>query len=162
MRRMNGAIAHSGLTLGTAIAMLAIGMLLGESAVLRAVAEPQQASYVLDATDDASFPDLMARAQAMATDWITRTLAENPGATEVAISVGAERDGAISPLLTVKVSRTDWQRRPDVRAWAQYLPVSAILLGFQRLGSITVAVRPAVPVRGPVNPNSEPNFYDSP
>jgi hypothetical protein len=121
-------------------------------------------SYVLDAADTASFFDLMQRAEGLATAEITRSFAANPDRLTSAVTIAAERNGTIAPLLSVQVSRADWQTQPIVGVWARYLPVSSILLGFQPVSSGAArstppVASPPVPAQ-PINPNSEPNFYN--
>ncbi|MBW4660573.1 MAG: hypothetical protein KME15_18025 [Drouetiella hepatica Uher 2000/2452] len=128
-------------------------------------AESQALNYVIDSSDDQSYAAVIERAEAMAGNSIAQAFAGNPSITEVAVKVTGDRNGSLSPLLFVKVSRADWQNRPNVQAWAQYLGDASILLGYRGgTSSSTIATSrptdaPAVP-SGTVNPNSEPNFYN--
>jgi hypothetical protein len=127
--------------------------------------EPQQVVYTqvahtLEASDDPSFNTLVQRAEGEAAGLITRAFSANPTVTAVSVQIGADRYGKVSPILSVAVSRADWQANPSVQAWAQYLPAAAVLLGFRELGPRSVASA-QVPGRSgnPSNPDNEPNFY---
>ncbi len=135
------------------------------SAMGSGIAHAQELNYVIDSSSDRSYAAVIERAEAMASNSITQAFAENPSITEIAVKVTGDRNGSLSPLLFIKVSRVDWQNRPNVQVWAQYLGDASVLLGYRGgTSSTTIATSssiyaPVVP-SGAVNPNSEPNFYN--
>ena len=134
------------------------------SAVGSGIAHAQELNYVIDSSSDQSYTAVIERAEAMASSSIAQAFAENPRLTEIAVKVTGDRNGSLSPLLFIKVSRVDWQNRPNVQVWAQYLSDASVLLGYRSGASSTIATSrstnaPTVPI-GAVNPNSEPNFYN--
>jgi len=129
-------------------------------------AETQDLNYMIDSSENQSYAAVIQQAEAMAGNSIARTFAENPSITEISEKVTVDRNGSLSPLLFIKVSRADWQNQPHVQTWAQYLGDASVLLGYRGGSgdsqSSMIASRPfsapVVPSRA-VNPNSEPNFY---
>jgi hypothetical protein len=135
-------------------------------AVSIASATDQSFSYVVDATTDQNFLALVRRAEMTAVDLINRAFGD-PNTTEVSLTIGADRFGQITPLLTIRISRSQWQSQPTIRAWAKYPPNAAVLLGFRKLNpgynstpaSVSVSSYPSITPTSS-NPNSEPNFYN--
>lgn len=128
-------------------------------------AEIQEIDYVIDSSDNSSFVAVVQQAEGIAEDSIGRTFTEDPNVTEVSVKVAADRNGNLSPLLVVRVSRSEWQTQPHVQAWAHYLGNASVLLGFTGLPSsgstVSVSSSPFVSFpSGPIDSNSEPNFYN--
>ncbi|MBI4783223.1 MAG: hypothetical protein HY785_18155 [Oscillatoriophycideae cyanobacterium NC_groundwater_1537_Pr4_S-0.65um_50_18] len=127
-------------------------------------AETQELNYTIDSSENRSYATVMEQAEAIAANLITQALTSNSNITEVSVKVTGDRNGSLSPLLFVKVSRSDWQNQPNVQIWAQYFSDASVLLGY-RSGSQASAIAsnpsyaPTIP-SGSVNPNSEPNFYN--
>lgn len=64
--------------------------------------------------------DMRSDAAWMAADAIANQFAQDSTATSVQVSVLGDRNGEIIPILTVTVSRLQWQQNPQVNAWARY------------------------------------------
>ncbi|KAM3096757.1 hypothetical protein ACKFKF_21840 [Phormidesmis sp. 146-12] len=133
-----------------------ISALLIGSMAAPARAESRQIERLLNA-ESGDFATLMKQADTIATDLINQSFAD-PTTTKVSLKVLGEREGQIAPLLSVSVSRQDWQTRSSVQQWARYFGGSTTLLGFDRSPDTTqvAAFTPPVPVS-----ENEPNFYDN-
>ena len=64
--------------------------------------------------------DLLAEAELLVNDAISRQFSQNPGLSSVQVSVLGHRNGEIIPILTTMVSREQWQSDPRVNAWTRY------------------------------------------
>jgi hypothetical protein len=133
-----------------------ISALLIGSMATPAHAENRQIERLLNA-QSSDFATLMQQANAIANDLINQSFAD-PSTTQVSLKVLGEREGQIAPLLSVNVSRQDWQTRSSVQQWARYFGGSTTLLGFNRSPD-----RTQVAVFTPPGSTSEnePNFYDN-
>jgi hypothetical protein len=131
-------------------------------------AETQELNYVIDSSDNQNYAAVIEQAEAVAGNSIARAFAENPTMTEILVKVTGDRNGSLSPLLFVKVSRADWQNQPNVQTWAQYLGDASVLLGYRggsRSSTVASTPFPAPAVSSETvnqnsNQNSEPNFYN--
>jgi hypothetical protein len=100
--------------------------------------------------------DLVAQAESLLSEAISRQFNQNPNLSTVQVDVVGDRHGEIIPLLTVTVSRTQWQANPQVSAWSRYYSASYALL--QRYESEeTVAVVPGSSV-GSTDPEIRDRF----
>lgn len=133
-----------------------ISALLVGSMATPAHAESRQIERLLSAQGN-DFTTLMQQANETVRDLLNQSFAD-PTTTQVSLKVLGEREGQIVPLLSVSVSRQDWQTRSDVQQWARYFGGSTTLLGFERSPD-----RSQVAVFTPPVPESEnePNFYDN-
>lgn len=73
--------------------------------------------------------DMRLDAESMAADAINSQFAQDPDATSVQVSVLGDRNGEIIPILTITVSRLQWQQSPQISSWARYHNAYAL---FQR------------------------------
>ena len=107
-----------------------------------------------------NFQTLLQQAEAVARKSIEQTFAENPNLKSVSLTVSAEHNGAVVPLLSTTVSRANWLTKPTIQAWSQYFTASEVLLGF-RTTQPTTATAPVTnfnPVAASMA-DKEPNFY---
>lgn len=74
------------------------------------------------------YGDFVRRAEAIASDEISRQFSQNPHLSDVQVMVVGDRNGEIVPILTATVSRTQWQETPRVSVWSQYYHTSYALL----------------------------------
>lgn len=74
------------------------------------------------------YGDFFRRAEAIASDEITRQFSQNSNLSDVQVMVLGDRDGQIAPILTTTVSRTQWQETPSVSVWTEYYNASYALL----------------------------------
>lgn len=92
-----------------------------------------------------SYNNFLRRAETLASKTIQAQFAQNPSLPEVNLTVVGENQGAIAPVLSIKVSRDRWTSDPKVGRWAMYFPNSKALLGFDR---------PSTPPQAATSPSS--------
>ncbi len=107
-----------------------------------------------------NFQTLLQQAEAVAKTSIEQTFAENPNLKEVSITVSAEHNGTVVPLLSTTVSRANWQRKPTIQAWSQYFTTAEVLLGYltPQPTTATASITNFNPVAASMS-DKAPNFY---
>ena len=111
-----------------------------------AQAETARASITVDRQGDETYETLLRRAEEAAKEVAQHSFDQNNLVTDVAITILAENQGAIVPVLSIQVSRPQWNRRSDTQRWVTYYPSAKFLLRFQE---VAVAVPVAVPTMTP-------------
>ena len=71
--------------------------------------------------------DLLSQAERLAQDTIAQQFQQQPNLDRLRLVVLGNRHGNVVPLLTVAVTRSQWQRRPQVDSWAQYYASGTLL-----------------------------------
>ncbi|HEY9689221.1 MAG TPA: hypothetical protein V6D46_04445 [Coleofasciculaceae cyanobacterium] len=71
--------------------------------------------------------DLLNQAEGLAQETIARQFQQQPNLDRVRLVVLGNRHGNVVPILTVAVTRSQWQRRPQVDSWAQYYASGTLL-----------------------------------
>lgn len=113
---------------------LALLLALGGSGVFQIVAPPAAEAYTsrlnlfLVREDWESFDAFVQRAEIIARAGVQRSFDSDVLMTDVIVNVIGENQSTSMPVMTVTVSRSDWQRQPDVTAWAQYYDAARTLL----------------------------------
>lgn len=117
-----------------AVLGLGAGMWLLESALAPQTIHAYTARISLSIEREASetYDSLLQRARIVARAAAQRSFDTDLLVSEVLISVVGENKGAIAPLLTLGVSRSQWRNRPDTQYWAKYYPTSKTLLGLDK------------------------------
>lgn len=137
---------------------LALGLGISLIAASPAYADSKRVDFLLNTQGSETYDALLRQAESIARESIDRSFGD-PTTTEVLVKILGEREGQISPLLYVSVSRADWQKNSSIQAWARYFNGSPSLLGFARPRSPDTQVATlSTPIQ---SPNSEPNFYNS-
>ncbi len=95
-----------------------------------AFAEKKLLNITLKAEVNQSFPSLIKQAELAAISLIEQEFDGLSKVTEIGITVSGKRNGQEVPILTTKVSRTNWQTQPTIQSWTNYFTKAAILLGF--------------------------------
>ncbi|WP_071527363.1 hypothetical protein [Nodosilinea nodulosa] len=75
-----------------------------------------------------SFDTLVQRSEIIARAAIQRSFDADVLMTDVIVTVIGDNQGVAVPILTVPVSRSDWQLRPDVTQWANYFEAARSLV----------------------------------
>lgn len=86
----------------------------------------------------------ISRSELIARAAIQRTFDRDLLASSLVVYVMGLHQGAESPVMSVEVSRSQWQQRPDSRRWATYYRMSQVLLGFD-FSPLPVLQPPAAP-----------------
>ncbi|MGK7923637.1 MAG: hypothetical protein AB4290_00035 [Spirulina sp.] len=76
-----------------------------------------------------SFQVLLRRAEVVARAAAQRSFDRDILITSVSVDVVGKNNGAIAPILRLRVSRQTWARQPDPQLWAIYFPNAPFLLG---------------------------------
>jgi hypothetical protein len=79
-----------------------------------------------------NYESFLRRAEAIAAKTIQGRFQENTTLSELKLAVFGENQGAIAPVLSVRVSRDKWRATPKIDRWATYYPDSKFLLGFEQ------------------------------
>ncbi|MEO1069521.1 MAG: hypothetical protein AAFW95_10435 [Cyanobacteria bacterium J06638_6] len=75
-----------------------------------------------------SFETLVQRSEIIARAAIQRSFDADLLMTDVVVTIIGDNRGVSVPILTVPVSRSEWQLSPDVTQWAQYFEASRNLV----------------------------------
>lgn len=95
-----------------------------------AFAETKFINISLKTGANQSFNNLMQQAESTAINSINQEFNRLSKVTEVGIIVSCDRNGQVVPILSSRVSRTNWQAQPSIESWTKYFTKAEILLGF--------------------------------
>ncbi|MDY6804889.1 MAG: hypothetical protein SXA11_13930 [Cyanobacteriota bacterium] len=110
-----------------------------------ALAETKKADFTIDSSTVSSYRSLMQQAEDRAKRAIATEFADNPELTEITITILGERLNRISPLLLIKVTRSQWEEDPEMEKWTRYFVTSEVLLGFRETQEETPTTSPPPP-----------------
>ncbi len=85
---------------------------------------------ILDRAANESYEGMVRRAELVARTAAQRGFDRDLLANEVSIVVVGRNGGMAAPVVTLWVTRSQWQQRPEARRWATYYRNSSRLLGF--------------------------------
>lgn len=71
--------------------------------------------------------DLINQAEQLAGETIARQFQQNPERSTLRVVVLGNRHGNILPILTIAVTRSQWQSNPRVSIWSQYYASGSLL-----------------------------------
>ncbi len=128
--------ASSGLARGQGGLWLSMAGLMAFSAVVlpQAVDPPAAVAYTsrlnlfLTRESDESFEVFLQRAEIVARAAVQRSFDADVLMTDVIVTVVGDTQGVALPILTVDVSRSDWQLRPDIAYWGTYYEAAEWLM----------------------------------
>lgn len=75
-----------------------------------------------------TFDTFLRRSEIIARAGVQRSFDSDVLMTSVIVTIIGESQGLAMPVMTVSVSRHDWQRQPDVLTWAEYYSAARALL----------------------------------
>lgn len=113
----------------------------------------------LEVQPNETFNILLRRAEAVARAAAQRSFDRDILVTDVSVTVIAQREGNIVPLLTLQANRNQWRDRPDPRPWSTYFRNAQLLLRMDGTTQPAQAGTPAIPANvAPTNgiPTSVP------
>lgn len=130
---MPRSIAHfwrQRLTRISLITVLALGVGVVPAALMPPAAEAytSRLNLFLVRGSGESFDTFLRRSEIIARAGVQRSFDSDVLMTEAIVTIIGESQGIAMPVLTVSVSRSDWQRQPDVLAWIEYYPAARALL----------------------------------
>jgi len=114
-----------------------------------AQAEATRVDLSLDRQLNETFDNLARRAAASATQVAQNSFSQDNKVTEVAITIMAQNQGAIAPVLSLHVTRSQWQNDPNPSRWTTYYRSAEALLLFDNGDNTDAQV-------GTANPNAQP------
>ena len=89
----------------------------------------------LDRRPNETYETLVGRAEAAARRVAQASFEKDTNVTDVSVIIVAQNQGAIAPILSLKVSRPQWLRQPDAQHWATYFSNAQLLLKFKNLAT---------------------------
>jgi hypothetical protein len=114
LRRLGTALM---LSVITATAVVGLPHLVNPPA---AVAYTSRLSLFLTRQPDESFEVFVQRAEIIARAAVQRSFDTDVLMNGVVVTIVGDTQSITVPILTIDVSRSDWQLRPDVQHWARY------------------------------------------
>lgn len=122
--------------------VLLFGLLIGGSPHTGLVqAQEAQTTLLVEADLISEFGQLIDESEARLGQKIRQAFSADPTIQQLQITIMASRGGAIVPLMTTTMSRSDWQRTNRFDAWTQYFSNAEVLLSYQS-AEITTDVTP--------------------
>ncbi|MBR8830612.1 MAG: hypothetical protein N5P05_000886 [Chroococcopsis gigantea SAG 12.99] len=144
-----------------------VGGIFSTSAVY---AQTSEANLSMTRRQGETYEQLLDRGAKVAENGINQRFNRDKSLKWLKLSIFAESEGSMAPLMTVQVSRQDWLTQPDVQKWASVFPYSKTLLGFESptvtrpapaaAPATTPAPVPNPPGQPPANANNKPAAND--
>ncbi|MEB3355636.1 MAG: hypothetical protein VKK04_02735 [Synechococcales bacterium] len=127
-------LSFPSLSLMGAAAVLGVGGGVGlmEAVLPTSAAQAQTAplSQSLQRLPQEPFEAFIQRAEVAADAMVDQYFSQYPQANQIAVTVIGANQGLQAPVLSVDVTRSQWQSRPNLEQWATYFPSTRTLLGF--------------------------------
>jgi hypothetical protein len=123
-----------------------------------AFAETKFVNISLKVVANQKFDTLMQQAESTAINLIDQEFNRVSKITEVGIIVSGDRNGQVVPILSSRVTRTNWQAQSSIESWTKYFTKAEVLLGF----NLPQKTKPNLP-KSSVNlsaKQSDPGFRD--
>jgi hypothetical protein len=83
---------------------------------------------LIDRLPEESYETVLRRAESTARAATQRSFDQDILVTEVSVIISAQNRGAIAPILSLEVSRPQWQKLPDPQNWTTYFKTARLLL----------------------------------
>ncbi len=118
-----------------------------------AQADTARLNLSLDRQPNETYESLVRRAEAVATAATQARFGQDSGVEDVSVTVAAQNQGQIVPVLSLQVSRSQWYGSPYTKPWAKYFANAKALLRFENAATNTSAPTQAT------NPASRQGIY---
>lgn len=125
--KLRNSLILSFLTLGLGAAVWGIEAISAPKVVQAYTA---RLDITLDRAPDETYEGIVRRGEIVARAAIQRGFDRDLLANEVSVVVVGRNGGLASPVISVWVTRSQWQTRPDPKRWATYYRGSKAFLGF--------------------------------
>ncbi|MFB2877105.1 hypothetical protein [Floridanema aerugineum] len=112
-----------GLTGGLYVVKEAIQPLIAQAYTMRV-------NLSLDRQPNESYETIIRRAEAIARAAVQRSFDTDILVNEASVIVTCDNNGLIAPIISVKVSRSQWSNTPNIQRWTRYYSNSRALLDF--------------------------------
>lgn len=112
-------------------------------------AKPARMNLAVNRQPEESYESLMSRAQIVAMTAVKQRFSQDRHAPAVSVMIVAHSYGAIAPILSLEVSRNQWQySKADTKNQMKYFSTARMLLGFDGIASSTTN-QPQTPTATP-------------
>jgi hypothetical protein len=108
-----------------------------------------------------TYGQFLERANSLAKNTIEQRFKTDRELDALNVVVVGENNGAIAPLLAVKVNRDNWQANPNVQKWSNEFPFSQSLLGLESPPPPTTPSAAAAPPPPSAPPSDQPDAGDN-
>lgn len=122
-------IAGAVILLSTATPIWAISEI---ATMQQAAAYTARADLIIHRLPEETYETMLRRAEAVARAAAQRNFDQDILITDVSVIVSGQNNGAIAPILELRVSRDQWRARPDAALWATYFKSTNTLLMFNQ------------------------------
>jgi hypothetical protein len=119
-----------------------------------ALTRPVDVNVSIRRQGNETYSQFLERANSLAKNTIEQRFKTDRELDALNVVVVGENNGAIAPLLAVRVNRDNWQANPNVQKWSNEFPFSQSLLGLEsppppKTPSTAAAPPPAPPADQP-------------
>ncbi len=125
-----------GLTGGLYVVKEAIQPLIAQAYTMRV-------NLSLDRQPNESYETTIRRAEAIARAAVQRSFDSDILVNDASVIVTCDNNGLIAPIISVKVSRSQWSNTPNIQRWTRYYSNSRSLLDFDGVAVANVEKRAA-------------------
>ena len=122
-----------------------------------ALTRPVDVNVSIRRQGNETYSQFLERANSLAKNTIEQRFKTDRELDALNVVVIGENNGAIAPLLAVKVNRDNWQANPNVQKWSNEFPFSQSLLGLESLPNPTAPSAAAAPPPGAPPPSAPPS-----
>ena len=126
-----------------------------------ALTRPVDVNVSIRRQGNETYNQFLERANSLAKNTIEQRFKTDRELDALNVVVIGENNGAIAPLLAVKVNRDNWQANPNVQKWSNEFPFSQSLLGLESLPNPTAPSAAAAPPPPSAPPSDQPDAGDN-
>ena len=122
-----------------------------------ALTRPVDVNVSIRRQGNETYSQFIERANSLAKNTIEQRFKTDRELDALNVVVVGENNGAIAPLLAVKVNRDNWQANPNVQKWSNEFPFSQSLLGLESPPPLTTPSAAAAPPPPSAPPSDQPD-----
>ena len=126
-----------------------------------ALTRPVDVNVSIRRQGNETYGQFLERANSLAKNTIEQRFKTDRELDALNVVVVGENNGAIAPLLAVKVNRDNWQANPNVQKWSNEFPFSQSLLGLESPPPPTTPSAAAAPPPPSAPPSDQPDAGDN-
>ena len=126
-----------------------------------ALTRPLDVNVSIRRQGNETYGQFLERANSLAKNTIEQRFKTDRELDALNVVVIGENNGAIAPLLAVKVNRDNWQANPNVQKWSNEFPFSQSLLGLESPPPPTTPSAAAAPPPPSAPPSDQPDAGDN-
>jgi len=126
-----------------------------------ALTRPVDVNVSIRRQGNETYSQFLERANSLAKNTIEQRFKTDRELDALNVVVVGENNGAIAPLLAVRVNRDNWQANPNVQKWSNEFPFSQSLLGLESPPPPTAPSAAAAPPPPSAPPSDQPNAGDN-